>query len=552
MRRIKMFLMLLLVGLVLPTTILAEEKQIGTSDQLVSCVGTSGNTCKLSGNITLTTYVEVEGNVTIDLNGYSITPSDSFPATAHRAMFIVLRGGTLTINDSVGNGKISVGSSTSIYAAVKLTKTGEAANGDVASVVVNGGILEGYYYAIVGNGSRHDTSVVINGGTIKGLEGTVSLGIFNPQSGTVTINGGTISGITGIEMRSGTLVVNGGTIIGNGNTLKVLPNGSGSTTIGAGVAIAQHTTKKAISVKISGGTIKGNAALYESNPQGNSKEDIDKVSIEVSGGTFNAINGGSAAVYSENKTNFISGGTFSTDVTNYVKTNYEVTKSGTNYVVSKISDQVSVPVIDPTKGTEAIKEVTVGIDVENEKVEDVLLESLDSSSLATDDKVEVALEIETIKVSELEKSLVEKMENAIKSGTIASYFDITVIVRDADSRNIIGNLSELTEKIELMILLPEELKNTNKDINRIYYVVRNHDGKVEKIETKLSEDGNYLVFETDKFSTYALAYEDVNAEEVLPPKTYDGIGTYIVVGLLSLVCVVGVNIFVKKKKLFNH
>lgn len=552
MRKIKLFLMLLLVGLVLPTTILAEEKNVETSDQLVSCVETSGNVCKLSKNVVLTTYVEVGGNVIVDLNGHSITPADSFPALPHRSIFTVLRGGILTINDSVGNGKISVGSSTSIYSAIKVTKTDEGANGKVATVKVNGGILEGYYYAITGNGSRHDTNIIINGGVIKGLEETESLGIFNPQDGNVTINGGTISGVTGIEMRSGTLVVNDGTIIGTGNTLKVSPNGSGSTTIGTGIAIVQHNTKKAISVKITGGTIKGKAALYESNPQGNSKADIDKVSIEISGGTFNAVNGGSVAIYSENKVNFISGGTFSSDVTNYVKTNYNVTKSGENYVVSRTSDQVNVPVVDPTKGTDAIKEITIGISLNNKEAENILLESLDSSSLVANDNVEVALEIEQIDASNLEKNLIKKIENVIKNGTIASYFDINVAVRDVASRNLIGNLSELTKKIELMILLPKELKNTNKDINRTYYIVREHNGKIEKIETKLSEDENYLVFETDKFSTYALAYEDANVEEVLPPKTYDDIGMYVVIGLLSFVCIGGVNIFVKKKKLFNH
>ena len=35
-----------------------------------------------------------------------------------------------------------------------------------------------------------------------------------------------------------------------------------------------------------------------------------KVKLAVSGGTFSAINGGTASVYSENCTGFITGGTF--------------------------------------------------------------------------------------------------------------------------------------------------------------------------------------------------------------------------------------------------
>lgn len=80
---------------------------------------------------------------------------------------------------------------------------------------------------------------------------------------------------------------------------------------------------------------------------------------------------------------------------------------------------------------------------------------------------------------------------------IAQYFDISVILKDGE--NELGTLSELGREIEFTIVVPEELKSV---ANRLY-VVRVHDGKADKLDTKLNEDGT-LTFKTDKFSTYAL------------------------------------------------
>ena len=70
--------------------------------------------------------------------------------------------------------------------------------------------------------------------------------------------------------------------------------------------------------------------------------------------------------------------------------------------------------------------------------------------------------------------------------------------------------------------------NYNPSIIRKYYILRLHNGVVEKLETKV--DGNTLSFETDKFSTYALTYTDVNN-----PKTGDNIYIYICTMFISLI-----------------
>lgn len=163
--------------------------------------------------------------------------------------------------------------------------------------------------AIAGNGSgEHDgTTIKVHpGSTLDGCSN--GLGIYHPQAGSVVVAGGTVKGGTGIEMRAGSLDVSGDAVVtGMMVPTSVEPNGNGNTTAGSGIAIAQHTTRMPIDVRVSGGTISGFSALYESNPENGSPKDL---AMSITGGTFNAVNGGTLAVYSEDVKDFITGGTF--------------------------------------------------------------------------------------------------------------------------------------------------------------------------------------------------------------------------------------------------
>lgn len=286
--------------------------EYATLELAYAAVTGTNNKIILLDDIVLDKALEINNNVIIDLNGHSITPASTIKEDN---LINVLHGGTLTIEDSSSTktGKISANNMSKIYSAIKMTKAG----GDVsktAKLIVNGGTIEGYYYGINGNGNpdRINTDITINGGTIIGSKVDDGSGIYHPQDGKLTVTGGTIKGASGIEIRSGSLTVTGGTIIATAKNLVVQANGGGSTTIGAGIAIAQHKTENNIKVNVKGGTVQGYVAINESNPQKNTA--IDKVAIEVSGGNFEAINGGKEAIKSENKKGFVTGGTFNTTI----------------------------------------------------------------------------------------------------------------------------------------------------------------------------------------------------------------------------------------------
>lgn len=269
-------------------------------------VAKEGGKYTLDTDITLISPLVVEGTMTLDLNGYSLKANSKDliqVLNTKDAVVLVRRNAHLTINDSSnGEGSIDYNGVESIYAAVKLTDTNDGETGDAAKLTVNGGLLKGHYYGICGNGTRHGTETIINGGTITVAEQDGEAAIYHPQDGTLIINNGTIIGkTTGIEMRSGALTVKGGTIKSTAAEFAEKPNGNGITVTGAAVAISQHTTDKELKAIINGGTLEGPYALYEKDLQ----NETGVKSLQVKAGTF--IGG----IFSKNCSKFVTGGTFS-------------------------------------------------------------------------------------------------------------------------------------------------------------------------------------------------------------------------------------------------
>lgn len=269
-------------------------------------------------------------SITVDLNGYSIkaksalSPIEGANANeSKKGIFYVVRGGELNL---VGEGSVDVDGISSIYAAVRLGDPILDADKDeskVAKLSVDGPTLKGYWYAVSGNGSLPGTLIDVKGGKLCAYEAR-SLGIYHPQDGVINISGGEIiGGDSAIEMRAGTLNVSGGTLTSTATEFSAVPNGSGSTIVGATIAISQHNTNKPIAVNITGGTISGPCyAIYEEDLQ---DEASDNISIKIqkkSSSTQCVVDG---KIYSENCTEFVNGATY-TDLTasKYINKTFKV------------------------------------------------------------------------------------------------------------------------------------------------------------------------------------------------------------------------------------
>ncbi|WP_165171122.1 hypothetical protein [Adlercreutzia sp. ZJ242] len=87
-----------------------------------------------------------------------------------------------------------------------------------------------------------------------------------------------------------------------------------------------------------------------------------------------------------------------------------------------------------------------------------------------------------------------------EDGEVAQYLDLSVVLMSKGEP--LGTIDKLDEPVTFTVAIPKDLV---KD-GRTFYVVRVHDGKAERLATTV-KDG-LATFETDLFSTYALAYED--------------------------------------------
>lgn len=223
----------------------------------------------------ITVSVVGKASLSIDYTNIYVCKPSGLTLYNYAVRAIGNEGGVGTLTLDVGTEIGEVENSTpgaGSYGVVGVTVLGAYSNGnDVPEnyagetiVVKSGVVIDTTGFAISGNGNSHGTTITINGGTMTAEEST---GIYHPQTGTLNINGGYITGgVSGIEIRAGELNMTGGSVIGEASPTDVGPNGNGTTSTGAGIAIAQHTTKLPIALNITGGTVEGFSAIYENNP----------------------------------------------------------------------------------------------------------------------------------------------------------------------------------------------------------------------------------------------------------------------------------------------
>lgn len=232
-------LALCMVLTLLPVSAMAEETDAQSATSLPAA--DENGVITLMENVTLTStfVVNAEQDLTLDLNGYSLTNAGT----------VILNNGRLTIRDTTKNGSIVSTNYVAISAGHNSTTTIEYANvrsveGAVitsyatgATITIKDGVFSASDNAVIaGNGNRTDdlasgkpervnpNTITINGGEFNGAIKTseyVACGIYAPWKDNITVNGGTfnITGGAGIVARGGNVTVNGGTFNTTGNAI---------------------------------------------------------------------------------------------------------------------------------------------------------------------------------------------------------------------------------------------------------------------------------------------------------------------------------------------
>lgn len=320
---ISLLLALCMVMSLLPATALAagadddHGEHSGWTALSGSISSLSGN-CYLTGNVTASGEIRISGNVTLCLNGHTLTLSGT-------TLFV--DSGSFTLCDCKGSGKITGG-------------------GSLPGVIVNGG------------------SFIMNGGTITGNGGGVQVASTN-GSASFIMNGGSITGNTcasseynyipcgGVIVAGGSFTMNGGSI--TDNTAK----GSIATTASGGVLVYNGSR-----FTMTGGEITNNQC--DVTMSGNDFAGGVRVSSTLGGGSFTVsgdavISGNTAANESANNVNLednqkinISGGLIGAEIGVTMKTPGEFTSgNGVNYQQCFFSDSDTYVVV-PSNGELAL------------------------------------------------------------------------------------------------------------------------------------------------------------------------------------------------------
>lgn len=346
--------------------------------QAAADAATAGQTVTVLNDVDMTTgsnlTVKAGKDIVLDMNGHSIKGANS-PTNNINVL------GKLTLKDSKENSTGKIYAETPYvanvysYGLIWVRDKGEfvmesgyvkavipektADNGQFGIVVnngskvtINGGTIEVGWSAITGEGGAAEpTTVTVNGGT---LISTSDFAIYHPQSGTLTINeGATIYGAGGaIAMRGGELKVNGGVLTskGKGDT-GTWGNGTGNMN---NAALNFCKPYRDVTATITGGAItaEGDAVLIDAQSTTDKNVDI-----------------------------YISGGTYSSDVSKYCAVGFTATPNtdGT-YGISKVGDLSVMVAYD--KGYDNVAEGET-VDIDMDKVNKIMVAKPEVANVTT-------------------------------------------------------------------------------------------------------------------------------------------------------------------------
>ena len=256
-----------------------------------------GDTIKLLANVEASNYTEIRKALTIDFNGCTMTSTDGgFDVYSN----LTLKNGTLNAlkwGAWVQSGaKLVVAEDMTINTtSTDGNKGGITVQNSGSEVTVYGKVKAAGGAAISGIGNASDGGVIIN--IEEGAEVTCTnpdgLGVYYPNTAKLNIKGGTITGASGVYVKSGAVSVTGGKIVATGAKVDYQYYGNGG-----------HSTGEAL-------------VIDKCNYPGGDP------TVSITGGTFTSTNAKAVGSYvgngaAEPVTAFVTGGTFSSDVSDYV------------------------------------------------------------------------------------------------------------------------------------------------------------------------------------------------------------------------------------------
>lgn len=260
----------------------------------------NNETIVLLGNVGSTdSAVEIknEKTFTLDLGGYTLSTYyiDLYQANVTithgkvSAAWAVCQNATTT---DVAYNSLTIAADATIEAADTGVVVYQAANGANygSTLVVEGTIQAPSGVWVMGNittdltTAQHPISVTISG-TITATN--VGVALNGAANMTIAEGASITAGEVSVEARAGNLTIDGGTFTSTATSFACVSEGSGTTTTGAALSVAQHTTKLPMTITVNGGTFSGVKSVAVANVQGATAAQFN-VKVALNGGTFSS------------------------------------------------------------------------------------------------------------------------------------------------------------------------------------------------------------------------------------------------------------------------
>ena len=311
----KVVLTFISVALVLvPSTLFAATVEVKNEEELFKAIS-SDNTIILQSDVILTKVLEIKGsNVTIDLNGNTLTVENGYIDLLKGKLDFTGKGivkdvrvredvtSTIWVEGSKDvNAKdysvLTIGKDVTIdttqwaitvyhddYKAYGVTLN---FNGTIESSAVNGGgiTLNGF----VKNDGKIENAPVINLGKTASVKVVGDTALYGAGMGVWNINGGMYEGKSAIGIKSGSLIINDGVFTATGENKTGELYGNGMISTGSSIQIENNKGYAGnIEITINGGTFESNKGLSIYHYPPTTDEENALKSLVINGGVFKA------------------------------------------------------------------------------------------------------------------------------------------------------------------------------------------------------------------------------------------------------------------------
>lgn len=428
--------------------------------------------------------VEIDKNISIGSGKTIFVPDNKKVTIKDGAIVEIEKGASITNNGTIeinseaklnNNGKFSNATTGTVTNAGSLNNN-EGGKVDNKGAVENTGSLNnntGSTFDNTGSISNTETGTVTNAGNLNNNESgkLENTGVLNnteggklDNAGSLT-NNGEIRNNDGANINNSGAFNNSGNIVNNGTVSNAgdISNSESASIIGAGDISNAGTINNAGNITVNGnvtgdGNISGSGSVQEKVTtivvsEDNDTAIEDSVSADVGDGNVTII----IDSLDENKT---------TD----------------GNIITRIKISSVYNFIKSATGDDGMLLIKNGSDIM------LRLSVIKKNGNVTED-VKKVMENATENSSVTGKKLV-----------IGEYVDL--IYEMKKNKEAWTKLSELQNEIEITIAVPDELKGKN-----VYYILRNHDGVCDML-MDLDDDPDTITFRTDRFSTYAIVYEE--------------------------------------------